>query len=51
MVTIFTATNYCDFDNLGVIMNVDADMVTSFLQIQPDNMIRKATLNAKQPDG
>lgn len=42
--TIFTATNYCDFDNLGVIMKVDKDMVTSFLQIQPDNLIRKAAL-------
>ena len=40
LVTIFTATNYCDFDNLGVIMKVDKDMVTSFLQIQPDNLIR-----------
>lgn len=44
LVTIFTATNYCDFDNLGVIMKVDKDMVTSFLQIQPDNLIRKAAL-------
>jgi hypothetical protein len=46
-VTIFTATNYCDFDNLGVIMKVDKDMVTSFLQIQPDNLIRKAALSGK----
>lgn len=46
--TIFTATNYCDFDNLGVIMKVDKDMVTSFLQIQPDNLIRQAALNAAQ---
>ena len=44
LVTIFTATNYCDFDNLGVIMKVEKDMVTSFLQIQPDNLIRKAAI-------
>lgn len=25
-------------------MKVDKDMVTSFLQIQPDNLIRKAAL-------
>ena len=31
LVTIFTATNYCDFDNLGVIMKVEKDMITSFL--------------------
>jgi hypothetical protein len=30
---------------MGVIMKVDKDMVTSFLQIQPDNLIRKAALN------
>ena len=46
----FTATNYCDFDNLGVIMKVDKDMVTSFLQIQPDNLIRKAALSGKGPE-
>lgn len=51
LVTIFTATNYCDFDNLGVIMKVDKDMVTSFLQIQPDNLIRKAALNARGGEG
>lgn len=28
-------------------MKVDKDMVTSFLQIQPDNLIRKAALNAR----
>jgi hypothetical protein len=50
-VTIFTATNYCDFDNLGVIMKVDKDMITSFLQIQPDNLIRKAALNSRAPGG
>jgi hypothetical protein len=32
---------------MGVIMKVDKDMVTSFLQIQPDNLIRRAALAGK----
>lgn len=31
-------------------MKVDKDMVTSFLQIQPDNLIRKAALSGKGPE-
>ena len=32
-------------------MKVDKDMVTSFLQIQPDNLIRKAALNNRGGEG
>ena len=31
-------------------MKVDKDMVTSFLQIQPDNLIKKAALDAGAAD-
>lgn len=36
LVTVFSAPNYCgEFDNSAAVLNVDADLVCSFVQIRP----------------